>query len=253
MLMNRNAHELIRKKKAQSDELEHELEELEYGEQSSLDQGLPEDLARISVLSLSGRPLVSIPLSDSLLVGQVTQTLRDSLQLPPSVNMVIDLQYSQSLEDKSIKEFLNEEKQMFIRLSENNWIPSKISNSAQVKKVSPNVGLTRGGEKVVIEGINFLSSQIKCRFGSTDMNGQFVSDKEIHCFTPPHAPGPVSLEISFDGHNFTQDNVIFTFIGLHPDAYLVPVCVTSAVPSSITLAASCQQKEKVFIEDRSFF
>lgn len=64
MLMNRNAHELIRKKKAQSDELEHELEELEYGEQSSLDQGLPEDLARISVLSLSGRPLVSIPLSD---------------------------------------------------------------------------------------------------------------------------------------------------------------------------------------------
>lgn len=119
--------------------------------------------------------------------------------------------------------------QLSVRLTKDVWVPY-VHKGTAVTKIEPNQGLTCGGQKVVIKGELFVEGTIHCKFGSTTVVGTFVSEKEIECFTPEHPAGVVAVEVSFDGHNFTNDNALYAFIELRKKDLKVPVpCNSTAV------------------------
>eukprot|EP01129_Flabellula_baltica_P002461 TRINITY_DN12275_c0_g1_i1.p1 TRINITY_DN12275_c0_g1~~TRINITY_DN12275_c0_g1_i1.p1 ORF type:complete len:227 (+),score=35.62 TRINITY_DN12275_c0_g1_i1:1-681(+) len=102
-----------------------------------------------------------------------------------------------------------------------------------VNAVSPACGPSRGGQVVRIFGDQFQlfrKREVYCRFGRTVVTGIVVESDQIECITPPHGSGPVALEVSTDGGNYTQNNVIYTYLG--PE--LLDLEIPLRVPASAT-------------------
>jgi hypothetical protein len=70
--------------------------------------------------------------------------------------------------------------------------------------INPRVGPTSGNTTVIAYGSNFNSTEeIRCKFGSKVVEGEFVALNEIKCISPPVAnPGYVDLSVAVEGDNF---------------------------------------------------
>jgi hypothetical protein len=78
--------------------------------------------------------------------------------------------------------------------------------------LSPSVGLTSGGTKVVILGdFAEVRHPPQCTFGETSVPATLVSSTELRCISPPHAPATVLLQLS-QRQSSTSDHALrFTF------------------------------------------
>ncbi|GAQ83083.1 hypothetical protein KFL_001350070 [Klebsormidium nitens] len=96
--------------------------------------------------------------------------------------------------------------------------PGAALKSLRVSQLEPSSGSETGGNSVHISGQCFRTSvdrPLLARFGSTVVPTMPVSGEVVRCTSPPHPPGPVSVEVSSDGgHTWTSDNVTYTYIGL---------------------------------------
>jgi hypothetical protein len=80
----------------------------------------------------------------------------------------------------------------------------------KVLDIVPNLGLDKGGYLVHVWGHNFPKSSrgfYTCKFGTTETNGTWLAWNHVECQAPRMPEGVVSLEISPDGIEFTNDKV----------------------------------------------
>lgn len=75
-----------------------------------------------------------------------------------------------------------------------------------VPPLRPSTGSSRGGERVIITGNDFVKG-CTVTFGGDDADVQKVTSNEIICLTPPHAAGKVPvLVINPDGKASNKGN-----------------------------------------------
>ena len=82
-----------------------------------------------------------------------------------------------------------------------------------VLDIIPNQGVDKGGNDVHVRGHNFPSSTsntYKCMFGTDIVDGIWVARSHVICPAPKHSEGRVTLEISVDGIEYTN-NKVFDF------------------------------------------
>jgi len=91
-----------------------------------------------------------------------------------------------------------------------------IQPSAHVVAVTPRSGIHLGQTPVFIVGAGFINStDLACRFGLVTVPATFLSFTNLLCVAPAQAPGPVFLEVTNNGLDFTTDRVLF-FYGTCP-------------------------------------
>jgi hypothetical protein len=79
-------------------------------------------------------------------------------------------------------------------------------------EIIPSSGPEKGGSDVHIWGHNFqetVNSTYKCRFGSIETDGKWLAKNHVVCIAPQQSEGEVTVEISTDGTEFTNDKVSF--------------------------------------------
>lgn len=87
----------------------------------------------------------------------------------------------------------------------------------KVLSINPNHGPQAGGNAVLITGTGFelANGTIYVRFGSTVVKAVPGDDNTIGVIVPAGAAGPVSVEISFDGSEYSSgSNVTYTYDGV---------------------------------------
>ncbi|CAM9091873.1 unnamed protein product, partial [Phaeothamnion confervicola] len=89
-----------------------------------------------------------------------------------------------------------------------------------VTSVTPTRGAAAGGTIVVVRGINFATADddgggdgpLLCRFGSAVVSGVRLSGAAVRCAAPAAAAlGPVAVELSLNGVDFTANRVRFVY------------------------------------------
>ena len=99
----------------------------------------------------------------------------------------------------------------------------------QITDLVPALGPTTGGTLVSLTGTNFVSptvhpdASLVCTFGSSMVPATYVSSTSINCIAPVHAAGGVTVSLSANAVDFTQNSVEFY--------YQPPVVLTSLTPT----------------------
>ncbi len=74
------------------------------------------------------------------------------------------------------------------------------------------------------------------------VGGNYISDSLIECVSPPNSvPGPVYVEVSHDGIQFTNNKMVFTYynnLTRQEMELLVPVCASD--PNVVQLSQTCR-------------
>ena len=90
---------------------------------------------------------------------------------------------------------------------------------AHVLKVTPAKGAAEGGTFVNVTGTDFsvrswYHRYMYCRFNVTTVEATWVSSNEMHCYAPQHAKGVVSVEISMNNQQYTNDGTQYEYQGV---------------------------------------
>lgn len=81
-----------------------------------------------------------------------------------------------------------------------------------ITTLNPSTGVTSGGTEVLVIGEHFLNSTTaRCKFGTVVVPAKFVTDQSMVCTTPPNPSGTVSVEITFNGADFSFSGAVFTY------------------------------------------
>jgi hypothetical protein len=78
---------------------------------------------------------------------------------------------------------------------------------------------------------------------------------QVTCYTPPHAPGPVSVEFSSDDLNYTTDGCTFTYLDRFAPSEKIPVSSVATVLNPCVLE-TCKPQQAVWYnnnDDRGSF
>jgi hypothetical protein len=92
--------------------------------------------------------------------------------------------------------------------------------------IRPPSGSVLGGFDIVLQGspFSFHSSSALCRFGTSSFAPvAYISHTNVSCAVPPNQEGPVSVEYSLNGVDFTQSG--------HTFVYLAPSVALSVFPA----------------------
>jgi len=107
------------------------------------------------------------------------------------------------------------------------------STMFQIEELRPNRGFSSGGQVVRIYGQGWEIGNINiiAKFGEILVPTRIISSIILECIAPPHSPGPVTVEISHDGVNFTNNQIIFTYVNLDSvwESASIAVCGLSPV------------------------
>ena len=99
----------------------------------------------------------------------------------------------------------------------------------QITDITPPLGPTTGGTLVYLTGTNFVSSiayptaTLVCRFDTTTVTATRYSSTSLSCSTPSHVAVGVSVAVSANAVDFTQNSVTFY--------YQPPLVLTSLTPT----------------------
>ncbi|KAH3691277.1 hypothetical protein DPMN_192027 [Dreissena polymorpha] len=86
-----------------------------------------------------------------------------------------------------------------------------------VLDVIPHEGLDKGGNTVHAWGQNFPeSTSYSCKFGNIISNGTWKAWDHVICVAPKHPEGVVTVEISPDGVQFTNNKIFYHFYASCP-------------------------------------
>eukprot|EP01137_Pigoraptor_chileana_P031900 Opistho-2@20435 len=121
--------------------------------------------------------------------------------------------------------------------------------SVRAVSISPSSCLESGGAHVIIRGESFSHSCV-CRFGSTLALTLFVSETEITATAPPHGPGPVSVEVSPDGHTFSIGGPTFTYVALRDASGTCPIALSADCGAQLSLVEMDRAAAVLYRHDR---
>mmetsp|Transcript_12675 Transcript_12675/g.49376 ORF Transcript_12675/g.49376 Transcript_12675/m.49376 type:complete len:101 (-) Transcript_12675:1473-1775(-) len=71
-----------------------------------------------------------------------------------------------------------------------------------VGSLAPKRGTARGGTVLHLRGSGFFNSwDLRCKFGSIQVNIAYVSEAEIRCFSPSRAHGESDMQVILSGRH----------------------------------------------------
>lgn len=82
-----------------------------------------------------------------------------------------------------------------------------------VTECLPPMGTSQGGDRILLLGVNFVESdKLLVSFGDVRVKPTFHESNALICTAPPGTPGTaVILQVTNDGTNFCQSDVIFQY------------------------------------------
>ena len=88
--------------------------------------------------------------------------------------------------------------------------------AAHVLYVQPSKGPKEGGAFVNVSGVEFASrsaalNYLYCRFNMSAVPAVLVSEIELHCISPQHVSGTVSVEVTLNNQQYTSDGVQYEY------------------------------------------
>eukprot|EP00941_MAST-03F_sp_MAST-3F-sp1_P003443 g3443.t1 len=110
-----------------------------------------------------------------------------------------------------------------------NEMPYWFYEDIKLERITPVSGpATAAGTKVTVYGRNFVNStSLACRFGNYEVPGEFISNKEVNCYTPQSDTGLSWKDISVQANRHVDP-----FHGsrlLFPDAHYFPIYLSKLV------------------------
>ena len=95
-------------------------------------------------------------------------------------------------------------------------VPFLYYNTPSVTAVRPAAAPLAGNYTVTVQGSNYVStSLLTCRFGTHLRLGSYATASAVMCVAPSAAaPGPVTVDVSNNGVDFTASSVAFTWFGM---------------------------------------
>ena len=98
----------------------------------------------------------------------------------------------------------------------------EVQAGVHIGAITPRSGIHLGQTPVFISGAGFVNStDLACRFGLVPVPATFLSYANLLCVAPAQAPGPVFVEVTNNGQDFTTDRVLF-FYGTCPLGHYCP-------------------------------
>ena len=98
----------------------------------------------------------------------------------------------------------------------------EVQAGVNIGAITPRSGIHLGQTPVFISGTGFVNStDLACRFGLVSAPATFLSYTNLLCVAPAQAPGPVFVEVTNNGQDFTTDRVLF-FYGTCPLGHYCP-------------------------------
>ncbi|KAF0687226.1 Aste57867_20988 [Aphanomyces stellatus] len=110
--------------------------------------------------------------------------------------------------------------------------------------ITPMNGPVTGGTAITLSGANMHLAQL-CRFDNILMPVHPIRRDAIQCTTPPHAAGPIKVELSGNRHDFTPSDAVFVYQNV-PQVLLIlplqgqPDTLLTLQGTSFTAPASCR-------------
>ena len=110
---------------------------------------------------------------------------------------------------------------------------------ASVRSIYPVVGMMSGGTLVTVHGMGFVEGvDVYCKFGGMPSVARWVSSMKLECYSPAASAGYVSarspmassggghgyvsLEVSMNDQNYSDDNTLFEYqVGAHVE-HIIP-------------------------------
>jgi len=92
----------------------------------------------------------------------------------------------------------------------------KYLDDLSVSSIDPTSGSYTGGTLVSVTGAGFRNAENVCRFGSSPgviVPARWVANNELQCRAPAGLPSIVTIEVSNNGQDFSQDGVVFEYFG----------------------------------------
>ena len=85
----------------------------------------------------------------------------------------------------------------------------------QIHHLVPSMGSALGGDLITIIGANFVDGGVgmRCRFGDASSLAALVNASAIACMTPRQPAAVAPVEVSINGHDFTESRAEFVFTG----------------------------------------
>jgi len=85
----------------------------------------------------------------------------------------------------------------------------------QVHRLVPSMGSALGGDLVTVIGANFVDGGVgmRCRFGDASSFAALVNASAISCMTPRQPAVVAPVEVSINGHDFSESRAEFVFTG----------------------------------------
>jgi hypothetical protein len=81
-----------------------------------------------------------------------------------------------------------------------------------LSSIWPSQGASSGGTLVKIKGNHFrASTHAKCRFGTQDVKGTYLSPTSMQCLAPAHSVGVVNVQVTMNGIDFSEEGLQFQF------------------------------------------
>ena len=101
----------------------------------------------------------------------------------------------------------------------------------KLSKIFPEKFPSSGNVSVVIYGGPFTySNLLRCRFGNLIVNAEFITENQILCIAPSHAPGLIPIGISQNGQQYTNSKSVYEY---YQDIVLNHIFPTTGVAGSI--------------------
>jgi len=85
---------------------------------------------------------------------------------------------------------------------------------ARIDRLEPSSGAARGASLITVHGSNFLDTdRLACRFGSSKVSlGSWLSSSKVSCVVPSGFISNVTVELSNNGVDFTENGAQFLYV-----------------------------------------
>lgn len=142
-------------------------------------------------------------LDGSLTVGGLKEMLADSMGLPYDEQMMYLSDGEPLRDNRALAELCTGAQLININVTLDGRGPT-------LQALRPTQGLVHGGQTVELFVLRLPNAAL-CRFGGHLLPIQRRGEA-LYVVSPPHAPGPASVEVSADGVHFTHSGLRFLYI-----------------------------------------
>jgi len=86
-----------------------------------------------------------------------------------------------------------------------------------ITRIYPLMGPDYGSTVATVDGVEFISGpELRCRFGTLPpvQASSYISSTRILCVSPPNPPATMTLEVTNNNQDYTDNQWVYTYYGM---------------------------------------